>query len=76
MREAAVRDRARDALIRDTWNTYRIECRGKSLKIFVNGVLTTDVEDDKDASGVIAIQHHGEKGQTYKFRNLRIHELK
>jgi hypothetical protein len=29
-----------------------------------------------DASGVIAIQHHGEKGQTYKFRNLRIQELK
>ena len=38
--------------------------------------LSTDVEDDKDASGVIAIQHHGEKGQTYKFRNLRIQELK
>lgn len=45
-------------------------------KFFVNGVLTTDVEDDKDAKGVIAIQHHGEKGQTYKFRNLRIQELK
>jgi len=25
---------------------------------------------------VIAIQHHGEKGATYKFRNLRIKELK
>ena len=25
--------------------------------------------------GVIGIQHHGEKGQTYKFRNLRIKEL-
>ena len=39
-------------------------------------VLTTDAEDDTDASGVIAIQHHGEKGATYKFRNLRIQELK
>ena len=29
-----------------------------------------------DASGVIGIEHHGEKGQTYKFRNLRIKELK
>ncbi|HBJ82640.1 MAG TPA: DUF1080 domain-containing protein [Verrucomicrobiales bacterium] len=74
--EAAFRARAGDAFKRNDWNTYRIECRGKSLKIFVNGVLTTDVEDDKDASGVIAIQHHGEKGQTYKFRNLRIQELK
>jgi hypothetical protein len=34
------------------------------------------VEDDKEAKGVIAIQHHGEKGQTYKFRNLKIKELK
>jgi len=24
---------------------------------------------------VIGIQHHGEKGKTYKFRNLRIKEL-
>lgn len=74
--EEAFRARAGDCFKRNDWNTYRIECRGKSLKIFVNGVLTTDVEDDKDASGVIAIQHHGEKGQTYKFRNLRIQELK
>lgn len=74
--EEAFRARAGDAFKRNDWNTYRIECRGKSLKIFVNGVLTTDVEDDMDASGVIAIQHHGEKGQTYKFRNLKIQELK
>jgi opacity protein-like surface antigen len=74
--EAAFRARACDAFKRNDWNNYRIECRGKSLKIFVNGVLTTDVEDGVDASGVIAIQHHGEKGQTYKFRNLRIQELK
>lgn len=74
--EAAFRARAGDAFKRNDWNTYRIECRGSHLKIFVNGVLTTDVQDDKDASGVIGIQHHGEKGQTYKFRNLRIQELK
>lgn len=74
--EAAFRARAGQAFKRNEWNTYRIECRGKSLKIFVNGVLTTDVEDDKAASGVIGLQHHGEKGQTYRFRNLRIRELK
>ncbi|WP_395738756.1 DUF1080 domain-containing protein [Prosthecobacter sp.] len=74
--EAAFRARAGSAFKRNDWNTYRIECRGKSLKIFVNGVLTTNVEDDKAASGVIGIQHHGEKGQTYRFRNLKILELK
>ena len=74
--EAAFRARAGDCFKRNDWNTYRITCKGKSLKIEVNGVVTTDVEDVMDASGVIAIQHLGEKGATYKFRNLRIKELK
>lgn len=74
--EDAFRARAGDAFKRNDWNTYRITCKGGRLKIEVNGVVTTDVEDATDASGVIAIQHHGEKGATYKFRNLRIKELK
>lgn len=74
--EEAFRKRAGDSFKRNDWNKYRITCKGKSIKIEVNGVVTTDVQDDKDASGVIGIQHHGEKGQTYKFRNLRIKELK
>ena len=72
----AFRARAGDCFKRNDWNTYRITCKGNSLKIEVNGVVTTDCVDATDASGVIAIQHHGEKGQTYKFRNLRIKELK
>lgn len=63
------------ALDRNGWNTYRITCKGNKLKIEVNGVVTTEIEDDTDAKGYIAIQHHGEKGQTYRFRNLRIQEL-
>ena len=73
--EAAFRERAGDTFKRNDWNTYRITCQGDSLKVEVNGIVTTDVTDDKDASGPIGIQHHGEKGQTYKFRNLRIKEL-
>lgn len=74
--EDAFRARLGNAFKLHDWNTFRIECRGKSIKIFVNGVLTTDVEDDDRLSGIIAIQHHGEKGQTYRFRNLKIQELK
>jgi hypothetical protein len=74
--EADFAKRTAGAFKRNDWNKYRITCQGKKLKIEVNGVTTVDVEDEKDASGVIAIQHHGEKGQTYKFRNLRIKELK
>jgi len=28
-----------------------------------------------DATGPIGIQHHGEKGAIYKFRNLRVKKL-
>lgn len=70
------RARAGDTFKRNEWNTYRITCQGNKIKIEVNGVVTSEFEDDVDASGYIGIQHHGEKGQTYKFRNLRIKELK
>ena len=73
--EAAFKARAGNAFKRNDWNTYRITCIGKKIKIEVNGVVTSEFEDDKDASGHIGIQHHGEKGATYKFRNLRIKEL-
>jgi hypothetical protein len=74
---AAFRKRAGEAFKRNEWNKYRITCQGKKIKIEVNGVVTTEVEDDMDASGPVGIQHHGEKGgQIYRFRNLRIKELK
>jgi len=61
---------------RDGWNRYRIHCVGASLRIYVNGVLTTDYVDTMDREGHIAVQHHGEKGKIYRFRNIRIKELK
>jgi hypothetical protein len=73
--EAAFRQRAGEAFKRNGWNTYRITCKGGHIKIEVNGVTTTEVDDSMDSSGVIALQHHGEKGQLYRFRNLRIKEL-
>lgn len=73
--EAAFRKRAGDTFKRNDWNTYKITCKGSKITIAVNGVVTTEIEDDKDAKGVIGIQHHGEKGAVYKFRNLKITEL-
>jgi len=73
---ADFRARAGDSFKRDDWNTYRIECVGDSLKISVNGTLCTDVKDSVDAQGPIALQHHGEKGKVYRFRNVRIKVLK
>ncbi len=69
------KDEVKNALKRNGWNTYRITCKGNKIKIEVNGVVTTELENDIDAKGFIGIQHHGEKGATYRFRNLRIKEL-
>jgi len=69
-------DKVRNALKRNDWNRYEIVCKGNSITIKVNGVVTTNIKDDVDASGHIAIQHHGEEGAVYKFRNLMVRELK
>jgi hypothetical protein len=57
------------------WNKYRIQCVGEHLQIWVNGVQTVHFHDKVDSLGPIGIQHHGEKGKVYQFRNLRIKEL-
>lgn len=57
------------------WNHYKIEAIGDRIRIWVNGVLTTDYRDSLDTEGHIALQHHGEKGLTYRFRNIRIKDL-
>ena len=64
-----------EAFDRSKWNTYRILCVGDHSQVWVNGVKTADLRDTMDLSGHIAIQHHGEKGQTYKFRRARIRDL-
>ncbi|WP_404305007.1 3-keto-disaccharide hydrolase [Neorhodopirellula lusitana] len=66
---------AQDAFDRNRWNRYRIRCVGHHLQFFVNDVPTTDYFDPVDLHGRIGIQHHGEKGQTYRFRNMTVKEL-
>ncbi len=63
------------ALKRNDWNTYQITCKGNRIQIRVNNVLVTNIEDDTDAKGPIGIQHHGEKGAVYRFRNLYLKPL-
>ena len=71
----AFREKTEGALKRYGWNKYRIHAEGDRLRIYVNDVLCTDYRDDMDAEGYIGLQHHGEDGQVYKFRNIRIKEL-
>ncbi len=72
---ADFRARAGECYKQGQWNKYRIECIGSHIKISVNGVVTTDIRDEMDLQGHIGIQHHGEKGLVYQFRNLRIKDL-
>ena len=58
------------------WMTYRIVCKGDHIRVWVNGQLTSDLKDSTDTEGVIGVQHHGEKGKTYSFRNIKLRELK
>jgi hypothetical protein len=57
------------------WNHYRIKCVGDRLRIWVNGIKTTDYRDPVDLQGHLALQHHGEKGKTYRFRHIQVKRL-
>jgi hypothetical protein len=72
---AAFRARAGECFKQGEWNKYRIVCIGSHIQIYVNGTLTTDIYDEMDMQGPVGIQHHGEKGLTYRFRNLCIQDL-
>ena len=67
--------RIRNALKRNEWNRFVVTCVKDVITIEVNGIQTVRFRDATDARGFIGIQHHGEKGQTYRFRNLFIKEL-
>lgn len=58
------------------WNRYRIRAVGDSLTIHVNDRLTTAYRDTVDRVGVIGLQHHGEAGKVYRFRNVRVREVR
>jgi len=41
------------------WNKYRIECKGSSIKTWINGVPCAKLRDSMDAKGIIGLQVHG-----------------
>ena len=71
--------RASKAFKDGQWNKYRIECRGNSIKTFVNEIPCSDFKDDITYRGVIGLQVHsiGNDSNTYevRWRNIRIMEL-
>lgn len=70
---------ARLAFKKDDWNHLHIECRGDSIKTWINKVPAADLKDARVPAGFIGLQVHGvgrnEKTMEVRFRNLRIKEL-
>ncbi len=62
----------------EDWNKVRIECRGDSIKTWLNGEPRVDAKDSRVAKGFIGFQVHGSKQADIevRWRNIRIQELK
>ena len=60
------------------WNKFRIECKGDSIKTWVNDVPCTDLRDPVDQVGFIGLQVHSvrsDKPLEVRWRNIRIKDL-
>ena len=58
------------------WNTYEISAEGDHVSVKINGTTTADVQDQRLASGPIALQEggRGEMGLV-RFRNVKVRPL-
>ncbi len=68
---------AKKAYKANDWNTCRIECIGPVMRVWINGVPTSNLVDAMTPKGFIALQVHAidkaeEAGQTIRWRNIRI----
>jgi hypothetical protein len=69
---------ARKAFKQNEWNKFRIECKGDSIKTWINGVPAADLKDGMTPKGFIALQVHSTKSETplqVRWRNIKIKEL-
>ena len=57
-----------------SWNQVRVRCQGARIQTWVNGQLSSDIENATHKRGVIGLQHNAKTG-IYRFRNIRVREL-
>ncbi len=75
------RPQAQKAFKQGEWNKFRIECRGDSIKTWINGVAAADLKDGVTPKGLIALQVHGvgndqaKEGIHVSWRNIRLQEM-
>ncbi|WP_350291740.1 DUF1080 domain-containing protein [uncultured Croceitalea sp.] len=55
------------------WNTYKIRAEKNHVQVWINGILTADINDDTLTKGYIGLQANG-TGEI-RFRNVKITSL-
>jgi hypothetical protein len=69
---------AKQAVRAGEWNDYRIRAEGPRIQLWLNGVQTVDYTEPESglpASGVIALQIHGNAVSEVRFKDIVIDEL-
>ena len=67
--------RGRTVYHKGEWNTVEVRAEGTRLRLWLNGLLTIDLADDKTQSGVIALQLHRGEPMRVEFRNIKLKPL-
>ncbi len=80
LQDLSKNEAARKAFKQNDWNKFKIECKGDSIKTWINGVPAVDLKDNVTARGFIALQVHGVGKKVepleVRWKNIRIKELK
>lgn len=73
------RPEAGKAFKQGDWNKFRVECRGDSIKTWINSVPAADLKDGYTPAGFIALQVHSvgakDNPMEVRWRNIRLKEL-
>ena len=54
------------------WNDFTIYCKGSTVRLTLNGVVTAESSSEPGKDGVIAFQLHAGPPMRVEFRNIRI----
>ncbi|RPI27969.1 MAG: DUF1080 domain-containing protein [Acidobacteria bacterium] len=70
LRASSVVDRVKPA---GEWNTYEITCRGPVIKLWTNGLVTSEMPNCEALQGYAGLEAEGYR---IEFRNLKLKELR
>lgn len=70
------KEEAEKLVKKNDWNDFRIEAKGKHVRIFINGTKVIDRMDEKfDDKGIIALQVHVGPAMEVSYKDIEIKEL-